>query len=71
MLKRWTTIHLFCYLLNMIGDLINNVSRLIFSDNKQKLVIVYKDLTTKEFDMTRAEYDEMIKTGDFSIIKNG
>lgn len=55
----------------MIGDLINNVSRLIFSDNKQKLVIVYKDLTTKEFDMTRAEYDEMIKTGDFSIIKNG
>lgn len=55
----------------MIKDLINNVSRLIFIDNKQKLVIVYEDSTTKEFDMTRDEYDNMIKTGDFSIIKNG
>lgn len=55
----------------MIGDLINNASRLIFSDNTKKLVIVYQDSTTKEFDMTREEYDEMIKTGDFSILKNG
>lgn len=55
----------------MIKDVINNVSRLIFVDDKQKLVIVYEDLTTKEFDMTREEYDKMILTGDFSIIKNG
>ena len=55
----------------MIKDIINNVSRLIFSDIDQKLVIVYNDLTTKEFDMTREDYDKMIQTGDFSIIKNG
>lgn len=52
----------------MIKNIINNVSRLIFNDIKQKLVILYEDSTTKEINMTREEYDEMIKNKNFSII---
>ena len=55
----------------MIGDIINNVSRLFFNDIEKKLVITYKDDSIKEIDMTRDEYDKMIKSGDFSIIKHG
>lgn len=61
----------FCYFLYMMKDIINNVSRLIFSDKSEKLVILYEDGSTKDINMTRDEYDNMIKTGDFSIIKNG
>lgn len=49
----------------MISDILNNVKRLVYDNNRHKLTILYKDLSSKDIEMSEDEYEEMIKTGNF------
>ena len=54
----------------MLRDIIGNISRLIYNDLVETLTIVYSDGERKEIKLTKEEYEEMIKTGNFSILSN-
>lgn len=55
--------------LHIILMITEDIKRLIYNDLHQTLTIIYNNGESKVINMSKQEYEDMIKTGNFKILK--